>query len=392
MILKRAGATAIAGAALTLMAFVFGAAPLFVPGIAFLALGLCAPGWVWLSLRGASVERRLGAERVIEGEPIEASIGVRRGRLAPGGAGLEVHDPLAEAPIRMRKAGRARGRTHTITLTARFEGRGSRDLAPPSIASTDALGLARAVRSGVQPSQELLVLPRTEPVRRSAIESAGRAGPAGPDALVRAELLAAVEVDGLRPYRPGTPASRIHWSALARGAGLLERRLAPEEDFRPLVVLDARGSGPPEHLDAAVRAAASLTLALARTRGCALLLGGDRRPIAVDRGLAGWPGAHARLALVQGGTGAQAPALGRVWAGQPACVFYVAAQAPGRLPQALQTASARGAVALVLPQPLSPQTPAAPSFALSGCRGFVLARRAHGPAREGIAHESARAA
>ncbi|MDQ2760003.1 MAG: hypothetical protein M3Y17_06100, partial [Actinomycetota bacterium] len=123
-----------------------------------------------------------------------------------------------------------------------------------------------------------------------------------------------------------------------------------------------------------------------------LLLGGDRRPIAVDRGLAGWPGAYARLALVQGGPGAQAPALGRVWAGQPACVFYVAAQAPGRTPQVLQTASARGAVALVLPQPLSPQTPAAPSFALSGCRGFVLARRAHGPPREGIAHESARAA
>ena len=29
--------------------------------------------------------------------------------------------------------------------------------------------------------------------------------------------------DLVRPYRVGTPASRIHWAALARGAGLLER-------------------------------------------------------------------------------------------------------------------------------------------------------------------------
>ena len=67
----------------------------------------------------------------------------------------------------------------------------------------------------------------------------------GADARQVDEPLAAVDIDGLRPYRPGTPASRIHWAALARGAGLLERRLRADGDTRPLVVLDARSPGPP---------------------------------------------------------------------------------------------------------------------------------------------------
>jgi len=381
-VIRRAAPLTLTGVALTLVAFTFDAAPLFVVGIALATLGLGAPACVWCSARGTGVQRHLSAQRVLEQEPLRATFEVRRGRLPL--ARWELRDPLASAPVRFPRA----GRTVTITVSARFERRGRRRLDPPSLVLGDALGVAQIHRVGTGGSQELIVLPRTEPVRWSHSAGSGGGGQSSPPGRTPA----ASDLDGLRRYRPGTPASRIHWPALARGAGLLERRLAPEEDSRPLVILDARGSGPPEHLDAAVRAAASLTLALARTRGCALLLGGERRPIAVDRGLAGWPGAHARLALVQGGPGAQAPALGRVWAGQPACVFYVAAQAPGRTPQALQTASARGAVALVLPQPLSPQTPAAPSFALSGCRGFVLARRAHGPAREGIAHESARAA
>ena len=60
------------------------------------------------------------------------------------------------------------------------------------------------------------MLPRTERVKwvPGAGEKWRRA--AGVTAV---EPLGATEVDGLRPYRPGTPASRIHWPALARGRG-----------------------------------------------------------------------------------------------------------------------------------------------------------------------------
>ena len=103
------------------------------------------------------------------------------------------------------------------------------------------------VRRAAEPADEILVLPRTERVHWLGRDLAR------PDPNVGrspTEPLAAVEVDGLRPYRQGTPASRIHWPALARGAGLIERRLQADGDSRPLVVLDARCDGPSENLDA----------------------------------------------------------------------------------------------------------------------------------------------
>jgi uncharacterized protein (DUF58 family) len=189
--------------------------------------------------------------------------------------------------------------------------------------------------------------------------------------------MAAVDVDGLRPYRPGTPASRIHWAALARGAGLLERRLQPDGDTRPLVVLDARGSGPIEHLDAAVRAAASLTLEFARRGGCRLLLPGERRAVTIDPDLASWPGVHARLAMVEGGPGARPPILGP--GARMGSLFYVAPQAAERLPAALTTAGS-GASVIVLPAAaVQPRLAGIPSFEVSGCRGYVLGARSSRP-------------
>src|ERR671928_204854 len=76
------------------------------------------------------------------------------------------------------------------------------------------------------PAQEVLVLPRVEPVRPLGVAARGGAA----RARARPSGLPAVEPDGLRPYRRGTPASRIHWPALARGAGLLERRLSADAD------------------------------------------------------------------------------------------------------------------------------------------------------------------
>ncbi len=157
-------------------------------------------------------------------------------------------------------------------------------------------------------SDEVLVLPSVEPVRAPG----GGTGDAG-GFLAGLGLVAAMEVDGLRPYRQGTPGTRIHWSSLARGAGLMERRLRPETDERPLLVLDGRVADPhdgPQALDATVRAAASLTRALARQSGVAVLLPGDRRPADVAGEGAAWAALHARLALVEPGSGPAAATAG----------------------------------------------------------------------------------
>jgi uncharacterized protein (DUF58 family) len=363
---RRAGAVALGGLALILVALTFDVAPLFVPGIALLVLGLVAPAWVALAARGASIERRLDSDRVVEDEPIEATIEVRRGPL--GVPGAAVLDPLAGEPVSLSAPMSllAGGRTATVRIVACFPRRGIRHVDPPSLELSDALELSRAVRVSPSAPQELLVLPRTEPVKwiSGAGERWRRLAGVAP-----LEPWGASEVDGLRPYREGTPASRIHWPALARGAGLLERRLRADNESRPLVVLDARCAGPPEHLDAAVRAAASLVLGLGRRNGCGLLLPGDRRPLEVEVDLAAWPVAHARLALVEGGPEIRAPALAPGL--RSVQVFYVAASPLTRLPPGLAGAGVRAAM-LVIPKALSGQPPYDASFEVAGCVGYLV--------------------
>jgi len=363
---RRAGAAVVAGLALILVALLFDASPLFVPGIAITLLGAVAPVWVSLAARGATIERKLDSERVVEDEPIEATIEVTRGHW--GLPGAAVADPLAGEPVSIRgpMSLLSGGTTASVRIVASFPRRGLRRVEPPTLIVSDALELARAVRLSPSPPQELLVLPRTERVKwvPGAGEKWRRASGAAP-----IEPFGATEVDGLRPYRQGTPASRIHWPALARGAGLLERRLRADTETRPLVVVDARCDGPPEHLDAAVRAAASLALELGTRTGCGLLLPGEFRPLEIEPDLAAWPVAHARLALIEGGPETRAPGLAP--GARSAQVLYVAATSHARLPAGLAGAGVRAAI-LVLPKALATQPGHEASFEVAGCLGFVV--------------------
>jgi uncharacterized protein (DUF58 family) len=357
---------AVGGLTLLLFALLFDAGPLFVPGVAFTFLGTATPAWIWIAARGARVDRELHTDRVVEEEPLEATIEVSRGRWGlPGG---ELRDPLAGAPVSLRGwlSPISGDRTANVRVVARFARRGRITVQPPSLLVRDPLDLARAVRHSAGPPEEVLVLPRTERVRWLAGDLGRPDRNAG---RTPSEPLAATEIDGLRPYRPGTPASRIHWPALARGAGLLERRLQTDGDTRPLVVLDNRCSGPPEHLDAAVRAAASLVLELARRGGCSLLLPGDRRPLDIEPDLGAWTGAHVRLALIEQAPEREAPALAA--GARRGRLFYVVAQPTDRLPAKLAS-SCDGIGVLVLPTVLSEGIPLVVGFEVSGCRGFVV--------------------
>jgi uncharacterized protein (DUF58 family) len=363
--MARARGVVLAGALLTLAAFVFDAAPLFVAGIGFLLVGVLTPAWVWLALRNGAVTRRIEAQQIVEHQPVESILAVRRGRL--GLPGAEIHDQLVATPVRLSAPPRliSRPRRAEIRVQSRFERRGRQRIEPPRLRVRDPLGLADVVRRGRGPVQELLVLPRTEPVAWR-LDPRGRRL-VGPDAGTADEPLAAVDVDGLRPYRVGTPASRIHWQALAKGQGLVERQLRADGEAHPLIVLDARNGGDELLLDAAVRATASLTLELARRGGCRLLLPGDTRPIAVEPDLRGWPALHIRLALVAESSAAIG-SLATVAGSAP--IFYVALQTR-HMPPALS--AARGSVrVLVAPTQVCPAEGPAPSLTVAGCNGYVL--------------------
>jgi uncharacterized protein (DUF58 family) len=372
----RAVTVAVGGCTLLVLALAFDAKPLFVPAVALIAIGAFAPAWVWCAARGASATRVLAAHRVVEDQPLQAKIEVHRSVL--GLPGAEVIDPVTEArfalsgplsPIRGR-------RRATVDVTAHFPRRGEHLLPEPSLEVSDPLDLACVTAGRDGAPQPILVLPRVEPVRWRSGERAWRLD--GVDGDRASEMMAAVDLDGLRPYRVGTPASRIHWPALARGAGLIERRLRADGDNRPLVVLDARLAGASEELlDAAVRAAASLALDLGRAGGCGLLLPGDQRPTTIDPELNRWPVAYRRLALVTPQAAGSKPLLGGA-RGRSGPVIYVTPTPSDRLAAAL-TSSGSGTAVLVVPdaelvqgRPRGVRGRMRPALEVCGCRGFAL--------------------
>ena len=292
----------------------------------------------------------------MEEEPVEVELRVVSGAFGiPTGA---LHDDLLPAPEPLI-AGRSEQQRR---LRVRFARRGRRVLAAPHVEVRDPLGLATRLVTRGAVGAELLVLPRVLPV------GAGDGGPG--EGLLgtrgRPRIAAEVDVDGVRPLRPGTPASRIYWPALARGGELMERRLQAEGDTRPLIVLDPRATGDEgeEALDRAVRAVASLCVHLARAGGCAVLLPGDRRATVLEPTLGGWPHLHVRLALVDAGG---RPALGGI-ASRRGPVLYVAARAQTRAPRALLHAPGGGRI-LVVPVPIQGRRAL---FSVAGCHGYEL--------------------
>jgi uncharacterized protein (DUF58 family) len=289
----RAPATAVLGVIFILVGLGFGLTAALVCGIALLGLAIVAVGWVELASLGGRLERLPGPGRLEESEPYPLGIRLRRTLLPPPGG--ELTDPLLELGIPVGpRWSRRLDRTVWLTSPGRIR------LGPARLAIRDPLGLwQRRLDSG--DPLDLVVLPRVDPVRwvGPGAEPRGQSPGSGhaSDAVSRRGGPAQFEVDGLRPYRDGSPASRIHWPAVARTGEMIERRLVAGGEPRPLVVFDPRGGTEPDHRERAMRAVASLCVELARSGGCDLLLPGERRTLTIDPALRAWPEAHVRIAV-----------------------------------------------------------------------------------------------
>ncbi len=356
--MSRALGAALLGVLITLAAAAFDSPSLYVPGIGLFLLGFGAWSWVGLAAYGAGIERVPGPHVVEEEESYPVRLTLPRGLVTPPGG--ELAEPLLGRSIPLRSSTPRR-----IRIDARFSRRGRRDLAPARLTIADPLGLAR--RDLYSAPGEVLVLPRVEPVPQAG---AGATDGLASEAERMAAHAAELELDTLRPYRPGTPASRIHWPTVARRGEMMERRLIADVDLRPLVVLDPRRPPSEEALDMAARACASLVVHLARTgSGCSLLLPGDRRAAEVDSELRAWPPLHARLALVEPEDGA--PAAARVE--RAGAVFWVAAGAAA--PPAGIARAAAAVRYLVTPEPVAGTRV---EFTVAGC---AVQRMGRGAAR-----------
>ncbi len=350
----------ILGLAMIVAAGGFDSPSLYVPGIALAGLAVGLSLWVELAARVVGVEREEGPPRLVEGEPYPLRITIRS-RWFPGPGG-RVDDPLLAEPLPLRPSSR------TISAAPAVWGRGRRRLPPPTVILEDPLGMrSRRVRGTT--AHELLVLPLIAPVE--ATDSGGGRGDAAQSGLDPAGAgsrldVAGVEfeIDGLRPYRDGSPATRIHWPTVARSGEMFERRLVAGAVGAPLVVLDAGRPDDEESLEHAVRAAASLCVHLGRRRGCAALIPGAARPVELGRDLAGWPHLHASLALVGAG---DAPG-GSLRSLRAQTVFWVSAASASAAERDSRRIGARRRW-LVTPTGLNGIGVA---FTVAGCRGQLL--------------------
>ena len=225
------------GIALLAAGVVFAAPVLLLPGAALILLVAGCALWARLGIRGATARRTGVPAQITEGERFGVVVDGISGWLPLAGR-IEDDAVATPAPVRVLRP--------RSPFAVRLEGsvlrRGRHRLDPPVLRIGDPLGIASAsvVAGG---ADTILVLPRIEPLGGSS----GEDGPAvgrrsrGIGELAAGgerESAADPELDGVRPYRPGTKATRIYWPALARGAELAERHLVAAGDAAPLVALD----------------------------------------------------------------------------------------------------------------------------------------------------------
>ena len=265
--------------------------------------------------KGAATQRQLPAERVIEDEPVDATIEVRRGRL--GLPGAEVVDPFTGSRFELSGELSPVKGDRTTNVRVQLAVRPPRPAPParpPALTVRDPLDLTRAEAVSRTGSQQVLVLPRTEPVRWLGSGHSRRAAPARRSRRLRGDRRRRPR--RAAPLPPGTPASRIHWPA--RGARRrADRAPAPGRRRRPPAgrarrphagLRRARRSGAGGRRGARGGVAGARVQRAPAAAGCCCPAS-SARPM-IDRELIAWPAAYARLALVEGGSASRAPVLG----------------------------------------------------------------------------------
>ena len=286
-----AGAEAVASLALFALA----------AGLALLVA--CSGLTVAVAAKRVNVARTVVEREVQEDAPVRIRFAVEGPRWLPVGVEAEDH---AGGWLEVDAAG--------AVAELRVGRRGEYRLLPSRVRFRDPFGIFGLARRAGS-AEPLLVLPA--PLTHANLAPRHPAVNSDP------------EPDGLQEHIPGTPLARIHWPALARGAGLQARRFAAAPGGLPLVVVDTAGTPDPRAVDWAARTAAGHVLALTRSGGCRVVLPGDAGETTVIGVDAGWRVLHRRLARLRASLQSPPPR------GSGDAILVRASQAPAALLRAL---------------------------------------------------------
>jgi uncharacterized protein (DUF58 family) len=290
---------------------------LFALAVGLMLLVACAGLTGALAALRLAVSRTVIAREVQEDDPVRLRFDVHGIKWLPVRVEAEVE---SGAWVDLAPGG--------TFLEVRVQRRGVYRLLPSRLRVRDALGIFEwPLRAGLP--EPLLILPT--PDGQANLHPRHPATTAEP------------EPEGLRAHTPGDPLARIHWPALARGAGLQVRRFAAAPSGLPLVVVDTAGTRDSHAIDWAARTAAGHILALTRSGGCRVLLPGDATETTVTELEAGWRALHRRLARLDASVLGTPPQL----AGATPAIRVRASAAPAGPARALRPALPLGVVPVV---------------------------------------------
>jgi uncharacterized protein (DUF58 family) len=285
-----------------------------------LLIGFGAAGWLstLAATRPLSVRRAMPAE-VMEGERFTVTLTIGPARwprfFLQLGEALPGCDPVEIAvPVLGRRA-------LTLAYAVRARRRGVYRAGALTLRSGGLTGMFRLARALDVPGV-ITVLPRYALLPRFALP--GRPGEELSASSRPAR--AGVEVAGVRDFRAGDDATRIHWRSTARRGALIVREFEREVAPAAALIVDASSGGDEEGFEQLVRAAASVAIHLAR-QGQPVWLAAGRDGRGMAAAMSGADALRA-LAAVERGRGPTAADLAALLpVSMPVVVFSASADA-----------------------------------------------------------------
>jgi uncharacterized protein (DUF58 family) len=275
--MRRAGGLLLGAILLAATAGVLASLALFAMAIGMLVVALAAGTSVTLAAGRLTVTRYVPQREAREDQTIPVHFQVRRLAWLPVPVRLEAQVDT-DRWVQLDERG--------ATLQLMVGRRGAWQLAPSQVRLRDTLGIFERPMLAGQ-AERLLILPTPDLTVRIPPRSGVRS------------TVEETDPDGLQPYIPGTPVGHIHWPALARGAGLQQRRLVAPPAELPLVMVDTTGASDARAVDWAARVAAGVVLRLAHSGGCRVLLPDEPIATTVTDTAATLRSMHRRLALLR---------------------------------------------------------------------------------------------